>query len=167
MRTLALTPVPQGEWRASYLWCIPPGLRTCCASNSTGGALSRCPFRYPVTSLICLLVSLFVGLFVYNISIPLYAETDRCVRRHTNQNRLLKQGWPCRLKDGISPGSHYVTVGGGNPTRLRQIWDEYRASQSTVVTEPVAELPVEVAEEVKGRLRRAVRTHHPAGDRTE
>lgn len=40
-------------------------------------------------------------------------------------------------------------VGGGNPTRLRQIWDEYRASQSTVVTEPVAELPVEVAEEVK------------------
>lgn len=30
----------QGEWRASYLWCIPPGLRTCCASNSTGGALS-------------------------------------------------------------------------------------------------------------------------------
>ncbi|EBI2582881.1 hypothetical protein AGC06_22580, partial [Salmonella enterica subsp. enterica serovar Enteritidis] len=40
-------------------------------------------------------------------------------------------------------------VGGGNPTRLRQIWDEYQASQSTVVTEPVAELPVEVAEEVK------------------
>nr|AKU39095.1 hypothetical protein [Salmonella enterica subsp. enterica serovar Enteritidis] len=33
----------------------------------------RCPgalFRYPVTSLICLLVSLFVSLFVYNISIP-------------------------------------------------------------------------------------------------
>ncbi|HEY2452374.1 MAG TPA: DNA-binding protein [Scandinavium sp.] len=40
-------------------------------------------------------------------------------------------------------------VGGGNPTRLRQIWDEYQASQSAVVTEPVAELPVEVAEEVK------------------
>lgn len=40
-------------------------------------------------------------------------------------------------------------VGGGNPTRLRQIWDEYQASQSTAVTEPVAELPVEVAEEVK------------------
>ncbi|EEM2539805.1 hypothetical protein C3N85_23810 [Salmonella enterica subsp. enterica serovar Morehead] len=40
-------------------------------------------------------------------------------------------------------------VGGGNPGRLRQIWDEYQASQSTVVTEPVAELPVEVAEEVK------------------
>lgn len=40
-------------------------------------------------------------------------------------------------------------VGGGNPTRLRQIWDEYQASQSTVVTEPVAELPVEMAEEVK------------------
>lgn len=40
-------------------------------------------------------------------------------------------------------------VGGGNPTRLRQIWDEYQTSQSTAVTEPVAELPVEVAEEVK------------------
>ncbi len=40
-------------------------------------------------------------------------------------------------------------VGGGNPTRLRQIWDKYQASQSAVVTEPVAELPVEVAEEVK------------------
>lgn len=40
-------------------------------------------------------------------------------------------------------------VGGGNPTRLRQIWDEYQASQSTVVTEPVVGLPVVVAEEVK------------------
>ncbi|EAR6443801.1 hypothetical protein EU696_19675, partial [Salmonella enterica] len=93
--------------------------RTCGASRPGSGhavpairPAVRCPgalFRYPVTSLICLLVSLFVSLFVYNISIPLYAETDRCVRRHTNQNRLLKQGWPCRLKDGISPGSHYVT----------------------------------------------------------
>lgn len=40
-------------------------------------------------------------------------------------------------------------IGGGNPGRLRQIWDEHLASQSTVVSEPVAELPVEVAEEVK------------------
>nr|CDO58105.1 unnamed protein product [Salmonella enterica subsp. enterica serovar Gallinarum str. 287/91] len=110
MRTLALTPVPGKESGVH---------RTCGASRPGSGhavpairPAVRCPgalFRYPVTSLICLLVSLFVGLFVYNISIPLYAETDRCVRRHTNQNRLLKQGWPCRLKDGISPGSHYVT----------------------------------------------------------
>ena len=40
-------------------------------------------------------------------------------------------------------------VGGGNPTRLRQIWDEYEASRSALITEPVAGLPVEVAEEVK------------------
>lgn len=39
-------------------------------------------------------------------------------------------------------------VGGGNPARLRQVWDEYLASQSTLTVEPVAELPVEVADEV-------------------
>lgn len=40
-------------------------------------------------------------------------------------------------------------VGGGNPSRLKQIWDEHLAAQTEVVSEPVAELPVEVAEEVK------------------
>lgn len=40
-------------------------------------------------------------------------------------------------------------VGGGNPTRLKQVWDEHVASQSVTQAEPVAELPVEVAEEVK------------------
>lgn len=39
-------------------------------------------------------------------------------------------------------------VGGGNPSRLKQVWDEYLASQSVAKAEPVAELPVEVAEEV-------------------
>jgi chromosome segregation ATPase len=39
-------------------------------------------------------------------------------------------------------------VGGGNPSRLRQVWDEHLASQSATTAEPVAELPVEVAEEV-------------------
>lgn len=39
-------------------------------------------------------------------------------------------------------------VGGGNPTRLKQVWDEHLASQSVTRAEPVAELPVEVAEEV-------------------
>jgi colicin import membrane protein len=39
-------------------------------------------------------------------------------------------------------------VGGGNPSRLKQVWDEYLASQSTATAEPVAELPVEVAEQV-------------------
>ncbi len=40
-------------------------------------------------------------------------------------------------------------VGGGNPGRLKQVWDEYISSQTEVTTGPVAELPVEVAEEVK------------------
>ncbi len=39
-------------------------------------------------------------------------------------------------------------VGGGNPTRLRQIWDEHLASHSVTKAEPVADLPIEVAEEV-------------------
>ncbi|MBA9847869.1 DNA-binding protein [Ralstonia pickettii] len=40
-------------------------------------------------------------------------------------------------------------VGGGNPSRLKQVWDEHLASKSVTQDEPVAELPVEVAEEVK------------------
>lgn len=39
-------------------------------------------------------------------------------------------------------------VGGGNPTRLKQVWDEHINSQTTAKAEPIAELPVEVAEEV-------------------
>lgn len=39
-------------------------------------------------------------------------------------------------------------VGGGNPSRLKQVWDEHLAGQSVTQAEPVAELPVEVAEEV-------------------
>jgi colicin import membrane protein len=38
-------------------------------------------------------------------------------------------------------------IGGGNPNRLKQVWDEYIASQ-TVQAEPMIELPVEVEEEV-------------------
>lgn len=30
-------------------------------------------------------------------------------------------------------------IGGGNPTRLRQIWDEYRASQHAAESLPVTE----------------------------
>jgi chromosome segregation ATPase len=40
-------------------------------------------------------------------------------------------------------------VGGGDANRLRLVWDEYHAGQSVVEHEPVAELPVEVAEEMK------------------
>lgn len=39
-------------------------------------------------------------------------------------------------------------VGGGNPSRLKQVWDEHISSQAVTKVEPVAELPVEVAEEV-------------------
>lgn len=39
-------------------------------------------------------------------------------------------------------------IGGGNPSRLKQVWDEYIHSQVATKADPVAELPVEVAEEV-------------------
>lgn len=39
-------------------------------------------------------------------------------------------------------------VGGGNPSRLKQVWDEHISSQAVTKAEPVAELPIEVAEEV-------------------
>ena len=39
-------------------------------------------------------------------------------------------------------------VGGGNPNRLKQVWDEHLAAKNSTQAEPVAELPVEVAEEV-------------------
>ena len=39
-------------------------------------------------------------------------------------------------------------VGGGNPTGLKQVWDEHLANQSVTKVEPVSELPIEVAEEV-------------------
>ena len=39
-------------------------------------------------------------------------------------------------------------VGGGNPNRLKQVWDEHLAARHAKEAEPVAELPVEVAEEV-------------------
>lgn len=39
-------------------------------------------------------------------------------------------------------------IGGGNPNRLKQIWDEYLATQGATQIEPVAELPIEVAEEI-------------------
>ncbi|PQQ35662.1 kfra protein [Photorhabdus luminescens] len=40
-------------------------------------------------------------------------------------------------------------IGGGNASRLLQVWAEFITSQTTITTEPVAELPAEVAEEVK------------------
>lgn len=39
-------------------------------------------------------------------------------------------------------------IGGGNPARLKQVWEEHVSSQSVAKAEPVAELPVEVAEEM-------------------
>ncbi|MEE4462954.1 DNA-binding protein, partial [Azotobacter chroococcum] len=39
-------------------------------------------------------------------------------------------------------------VGGGNPNRLKQVWDDHLARSSVTEAAPVAELPVEVAEEL-------------------
>ncbi|EAB6034309.1 hypothetical protein G3601_004856 [Salmonella enterica] len=40
-------------------------------------------------------------------------------------------------------------TGGGNPARLKQVWDEYQSTQTAPSTEPVAELPDEVADAVQ------------------
>lgn len=37
-------------------------------------------------------------------------------------------------------------IGAGNPSRLKQVWDEHVNSHATTPAEPVAELPIEVAE---------------------
>jgi colicin import membrane protein len=37
-------------------------------------------------------------------------------------------------------------IGGGNPTRLKQIWDEHINKQTTTKTEPISELPIEITE---------------------
>jgi chromosome segregation ATPase len=39
-------------------------------------------------------------------------------------------------------------LGGGNPTRLKQIWEEHASTQAVTRSEPVADLPAEVAEEL-------------------
>ena len=41
-------------------------------------------------------------------------------------------------------------IGGGNTKRLEQVWDEYQASQTGEKAEPTTELPIEIAESVKG-----------------
>lgn len=39
-------------------------------------------------------------------------------------------------------------VGGGNPGRLRQVWDDYLNSKAETKAEPATELPAELAEEI-------------------
>lgn len=45
-------------------------------------------------------------------------------------------------------------VGGGNPSRLKQVWDEHINSQTVTNAEPVSELPVEVAAVAKALTER-------------
>ncbi len=40
-------------------------------------------------------------------------------------------------------------VGGGDPSRLRQVWDGYLVGQTSVESEPLADLPPELADAVK------------------
>ncbi|MNM21431.1 Chromosome partition protein Smc [compost metagenome] len=47
-------------------------------------------------------------------------------------------------------------VGGGEARRLKQVWDEYLAGQAKVEAVPVAELPIEVAEELEAVSRALV-----------
>ena len=39
-------------------------------------------------------------------------------------------------------------LGGGNSKRLKQVWDEYQASQTGVKAETATELPLEITEDV-------------------
>lgn len=39
-------------------------------------------------------------------------------------------------------------IGGGSPTRLRQVWDDHLSSLTETPTQPVAELPTELAQAV-------------------
>lgn len=39
-------------------------------------------------------------------------------------------------------------IGGGNPARLKQVWDEFISSSQAANKEPVAELPLEVAQQL-------------------
>jgi len=41
------------------------------------------------------------------------------------------------------------SIGGGNSKRLKQVWDEYQASQTGGKAEPATELPLEVAETLR------------------
>lgn len=45
-------------------------------------------------------------------------------------------------------------IGGGNPARLKQVWDEHLSTRAEAKAEPVSELPVEVAEEVAAVAKR-------------
>lgn len=64
-------------------------------------------------------------------------------------NQLLASGRP------ITGYALRKVVGGGMAVRLKQMWDEYNATQSVTTQEPVADLPVEVAERL-GQLSEAL-----------
>lgn len=43
-------------------------------------------------------------------------------------------------------------IGGGNPARLREVWEMHLANQATVTLDDADKLPMEVAEKIKGAL---------------
>lgn len=65
-------------------------------------------------------------------------------------NEIIVQAGRSLLDEGrnITGFALRQKVGGGNPQRLKQVWDEYLASQQNEVVEPAIELPVELAEAV-------------------
>ena len=52
-------------------------------------------------------------------------------------------GWPQHHRFCLASESR-----GGNPSRLKPVWDEHQSSQVKTEAEPVVELPIEVAEVV-------------------
>lgn len=52
-------------------------------------------------------------------------------------------GWPQHHRYCLASKSR-----GGNPSRLKTVWDEHQSSQVKTEAEPVVELPIEMAEVV-------------------
>ncbi|WP_208630517.1 DNA-binding protein [Ectopseudomonas oleovorans] len=93
-------------------------------------------------------ICLFISLFVANIHLS-QRRVDMRPAEFTPEQII--QAGQALIEAGrkVTGFALRQRVGGGNPNRLKAIWDEHLAGQSVVQSEPVAELPVEVAEQLK------------------
>src|SRR5471032_1100559 len=79
---------------------------------------------------------------------PLPPERAMRPADHTPE-QIIEAGLALRAAGSAVTGFKIRTkLGGGKISRLKQIWDDYLAVEVPDRPEPVAELPVEIAEEV-------------------
>ncbi|MHB9513785.1 DNA-binding protein [Pseudomonas amygdali] len=98
--------------------------------------------------LVCLFISLFVCLFVviywhFILGGIAMRPADFTLEQIIEAGKVLQSAG--RAITGFALRKE---VGGGNPNRLKQVWDEHVASHVVAEAEPVTELPVEVAQEL-------------------